>query len=250
MKLFNTDLKYLKKDKFLIYKIDNFFDQEFYTEIKDNFPEVDNKILDVKDNFGKKVIRFNELSYKNEHQKKIFLKLNEIILGKSFFNFFVKKFFLKIAIFQNNFIKKLKYLRYPVRDSEQNVLLDNLSSKISVGYNFSFIKNNGGIVPHVDAKRKYLSLMLYFPDSNIEEIEYGTTFWDSNYYNKTNTHITDNNQIKNFKEKSKLYFKTPFVSNCLYGFIRNDLSWHTVEPVNISQNYIRKSININFYYKN
>ena len=112
------------------------------------------------------------------------------------------------------------------------------------------IKNNGGIVPHVDAQRKYLSLMLYFPDEEKHEIEYGTTFWNCSTRNHENKHISNIEKIKIFKKSSEIEFKTPFNKNCLYGFSRNDLSWHTVEPTNISDNYVRKSININFYYNN
>ena len=50
-----------------------------------------------------------------------------------------------------------------------------------------------------------------------------------------------------FKKNSKELFKTSFKSNNLYGFIKNENSWHSVESVNVSENYIRKSVNINFY---
>jgi len=33
-------------------------------------------------------------------------------------------------------------------------------------------------------------------------------------------------------------------------FLRNDFSWHSVEPVDVAPNYIRKSLNISFIYKN
>jgi hypothetical protein len=35
---------------------------------------------------------------------------------------------------------------------------------------------NTKIAPHTDGQRKYLSLMLYFPDDEIKEKEYGTSF--------------------------------------------------------------------------
>jgi hypothetical protein len=41
--------------------------------------------------------------------------------------------------------------------------MDILFSKLKVGCDYSFIKNKGGIVPHVDGQGKYSSLMLYFP---------------------------------------------------------------------------------------
>ena len=48
------------------------------------------------------------------------------------------------------------------------------------------------------------------------------------------------------KKNSKLVYKTPFEANCVYGFLRNNVSWHTVEPLDVSPEYMRKSININF----
>jgi len=92
--------------------------------------------------------------------------------------------------------------------------------------------------------------MLYFPDDEKKEIDYGTTFWESSIPNPTNTHIQDREKIREFKSKSKQLYKSQFIPNCLYGFLRNDFSWHTVEPINIDTNYIRKSININFIYDN
>ena len=92
--------------------------------------------------------------------------------------------------------------------------------------------------------------MLYFPDDDEKEIEYGTTFWKANVPNFSNTHMLDAAKIYEFKSKNKQLFKSQFVPNCLYGFLRNDFSWHTVEPIDISANYIRKSLNINLIYNN
>ena len=92
--------------------------------------------------------------------------------------------------------------------------------------------------------------MLYFPDDEIKEKEYGASFWLLNQVNYTNRHLTDTDEEKKFKLENKISYKTPFISNSLYLFLRNDSSWHSVEPVNISGNHIRKSLNINFIYQN
>lgn len=250
MVYFNKELVQIKKEPIFIFKIDNFFDLDFYLDIKKIFHKIDPEKLSLTDSFGKKAIYASELSYEDENQRKIFEKLNKVFYSKDFFNFFIKKIFLTNFKTQTNILRKIKYLRYPITNSKKKSLLDFLFSKISVTYSFSYIKNNGGIVPHVDSQRKYLSLMLYFPDDEKKEIEYGTTYWESNIPNCTNTHIKDREKIREFKSKSKQLYKTQFIPNCLYGFLRNDFSWHTVEPINIDKNYIRKSININFFYNN
>jgi hypothetical protein len=124
-----------------------------------------------------------------------------------------------------------------------NYLPDFLLSKLKVSCQFSFIKNMGGIKPHVDSQTKYLSLMLYFPDKEYNDYEYGTTFWDSDIKSYTGAHIENDIEASNFKKNSKILYKTPFISNVLWGFIRNNQSWHSVEPIFIDNNYsVRKPI--------
>ena len=67
--------------------------------------------------------------------------------------------------------------------------------------------------------RKYLSLMLYFPDGT-KDIEYGTTFWHSKFQ-IIQTLTYQKNEVQDFKLNSE-NFKNKFIPNCLYGFLRND----------------------------
>jgi hypothetical protein len=119
---------------------------------------------------------------------------------------------------------------------------------------FSYILNNGYIVPHQDAGDKLLTLMLYFPSQNENnffniEKEYGTTFWKTNFKNQFDGKHLEKEEEKNvFYQNSSILYKSYFTSNTLVGFVRNKYSWHTVEPVNVFADYIRRSININIYY--
>ena len=88
------------------------------------------------------------------------------------------------------------------------------------------------------------------PDNDGKDKDYGTSFWKSNDFNYNNKHLVEKKELEKFKLKNKIFYKTPFESNCLYGFIRNDLSWHSVEPLDIYSNYVRKSINIYINYLN
>ena len=74
----------------------------------------------------------------------------------------------------------------------------------------------------------------------------GYSFWDSKIKNLNNYHLTDVNDEIKFKNKNKILTKIPFEKFHLYGFIRNEYSWHSVESFNMNTEYIRKSININF----
>ena len=56
--MFNKNINkiILANSKFSIYKIDNFLDEKLYKELKDNFPKIDNEILQLKETFGKKAL--------------------------------------------------------------------------------------------------------------------------------------------------------------------------------------------------
>ena len=242
--MFNKEVKLVSNKKIYIFKIKNFFDDGLIEEIDQTFPV--NKKSDLKLNFGKSSYLTNKSKVieGSQHLKKFF----DIVSSKEFFDFFTKKFFFKAA-FQQDFLRMVKYLRMPKLNNKKSVF-DFLFSKLRVDCEFSSIKNMGGIVPHVDGNRKYLSLMLYFPDKKYNDIQYGTTFWNSNVKNYSNTHLTDFDQALNFKKNNQVLLKTPFEKNVLYGFIKNNKSWHSVEPLNVSESYIRRSININFFVEN
>jgi hypothetical protein len=242
--MFNKNIEYISKKKITIFKIQDFLSEDLYNKVADEFPVKKN--YNLNNNFGKSSIIFED----NNNQKyskniKIFL---DIINSSEFFDFFTKKFFFQIA-FQQNFLKKVKYLRLP-KLNKKNSIFDNFFSKLRVGCEFSSIKNLGGIYPHVDGNKKYLSLMIYFPQKKYNDSEYGTTFWDCNIKNHSNKHLNNLDELQNFKKNSKILYKTPFEKNVLYGFIKNNISWHSVEPIKIGENYVRKSININFFYEN
>ena len=111
--------------------------------------------------------------------------------------------------------------------------------------------------PHTDKQSKLLSLMLYFPSRNLENLSIGTTFYNSklkNFSNKeylltldenTNTFITDNNNNDFFDKNFTETITFPFKKKDLYCFIKSDVSWHSVKKLEIPENEVRKSININ-----
>ena len=145
----------------------------------------------------------------------------------------------------------IKLLKFPkiVKEVNKDGLFYIISpfNKIKIEIQYSYILNGGKIVPHTDSGEKLLSLMLYFPLKNYDsekQDQLGTSFWTSNFKNFNNYHQYDNKNIKDIK----LFHKTQFKPNILYGFVKNHASWHSVEPIDINENFIRRSININFYF--
>ena len=249
-KLNSESISIIQKKPYVIFKIKNFLNEDLYNEIKKNYPYLESKNNNKNFNYNfinkyDKTKKFNELLDKEECLK----KFDNYIESSSFFKFITKNLYLYSALSQNNFLKKIKYLRPIKKNVGKKSFFDFLTSKISIKYDYTSIFNNGYKRPHVDALRKYVSLLLYFPSDEHDDNEYGTTFWISKIKNYSNTHLLNDKDYEDFKKNNELIYKT-FEENCLYGFIRNDLSWHSVEPVNISKDYVRRCITINLIYDN
>jgi len=253
-------IDFINKKLIYIFKSENFLSLDLYQNLKLSFKNFDRNKL-KKGNNGKfsldsKSEYYNHLLNLNSDMK----KFHDIIFSKTFFNFFYRNLYFKYLFSQkDDFFRILKRIRLGKLDlDEEKNLFDFLFSKISINISYSLIDDNGLILPHTDSLRKFLSLMLYFPDfderdedqkSHLEEKKYGTTFWNSSLKNFNNEHILYEKK-EEFIKKSEVFYTTPFEKNTLYGFIRNNNSWHSVEPKKVSKNYIRKSININFMYLN
>jgi hypothetical protein len=252
----NKLIQFIVKKPFTIFEIDNFLNIDFYNSLRNNFPKIEtlnenalifykNKKISINSdtNIYKEIInnnitlnKFDKLINGEEFKKQIFYKLfSKIIFSRGFD---IKHFFkiLKFPKFEDFSLKKSKYHYL------------SLYNKMKTTIQFSYILNGGMIVPHKDATDKLITLMLYFPESE-KEYSVGTSFWETSYKNQTDQHLDEEKEKKNFFLQSKEIYKSEFRPNKIIGFIKNNKSWHSVEKFNLGiKKYIRKSININFYY--
>ena len=247
------DIEFLYRKKFIIFKIKNFLTEDSYNFINDSFPKIDYKKLanlNVKKNNYKYTIISTDKDYDQLLDQDVRLKIihNSIFSTKFFYYFYknLKKEFLSSRLNDLKFLIKL--LKPITLNFSQNYLKNFFYTYIRRQIEYSFIFNNGQIVPHTDGRKKLLSLMLYFPEGLEGESEIGTTFYDSNAKNLNNEHLIDMKKRIYFKKNNKKLIKLDFEKYHLYGFIRNEKSWHSVEPFNLNDSYIRKSMNINFYF--
>lgn len=250
----NLDINFINNKNFPIFYINNFFNNTFYSDLRKNFPLFD------KENFKKFANDKFTLSLEDDYYK--FLSKNNVILGdlkiflksKEFVQRMYSLLYYKILLSnKHNILRTIKYLRPFVKlDTENNSFFDFLYSKLKISIQLSYMLNNSKIVPHTDSVREVLALLIYFPQYNQNQNEYaierkyGTVFFESNDFNYDNQHLLDKDKENLFKKKSKIIYTSDYEHNTCCGFIRNDKSWHTVEPCDIAPNYIRRSININF----
>ncbi len=246
------DVDFLNKKNFTIFRIKNFLDDKTYEFLDKSFPKIDEERLNnfnlEKNNYKYTIIStdqdYKELLEKNESLQKI----HNSIFSKKFYDFFYKN--LEFEFFSSR-SKDLKFLiklfKPKTLNFSRNYFKNFFYTYIRRQIEYSYIFNKGKIVPHTDGRSKLLSLLMFFPEGREGEDKIGTTFWDSEEQNLNNEHLRDTKE-KKFKENTKVLTKLDFKKYDLYGFIRNAKSWHSVEPFNLGENYVRRSININFYF--
>ena len=256
--LSNTEnLEYIKKDDYVLFQINNFFSDEFYKKLKSNFPLFSSKELNKeiflnqrngKFAFNSEMEIYHSLLKDNKQMK----KLHEIVISQEFIDYFFKLLFMDFSKSKKiKFFDLIKVLKIPSIE-EPSKLKKLFYQQIKVTLEYSYILNGGKIVPHTDNPTKLLSLMLYFPDNDEKlnnEMELGTVFWSSKIKNYENIHQFEKLETKFIENPdNRIYKKLPFIGNNLYGFIKNESSWHSVDTVKMNNNYIRKSVNINFHF--
>ena len=244
-------IKFLQKKPFYIFVIENFLDDFEYQLFDKNFPkEVGKKIKPVIGN--KRHLNHRDELFKSLNEKK---KVSIEILEKKFNEKFCTDLIKKLK--KELFISRLGNLRYLYsilrkpkivnKQTKKNLLQKIFYSYFERVFEFSFMYKGSFISPHTDKKSKLLSLMLYFPSKNLENLDIGTTFYNSKIKNFNNKHLsptTKENQSffeKNFNETITF----PFSKKNLYCFIKSDLSWHAVKELDIPEGEVRRSININ-----
>ena len=182
--------------------------------------------------------------------KKFFTDISTKKFYDSIFKIFRFEIFLakKTNIF--DFLKIFKISKFTL--NKLSFLERIFFKRVSVNFELSFMTNGAYIKPHTDSRSKLCALLLYFPDKKLNynqkllEQKIGTQFWNSSLKNYENDNFE--NLSHEFLNQSSMDIRTVFKENNAYGFIKNDKSWHSVEKFNVSDNYVRRSININLNY--
>lgn len=241
-------------DPFCIFEMNNFFENHVYKDLNNNFPN-EAQFEGIHQN-GKKIF------FNNKHEN-FYKFINSNIWGE-FYNHLNKKQEINKLIElirpelqkirNRNGLKKFLFTEKASRSIQKkiyNKLLKLLNYRsIRLGFEFSIIKKNCFIPPHLDTENKLLSLMIYFPLKRNEYSSLGTNFylkkndapnkfdtWESKYLDKAN--VTD------FYNNYEIFFKSKFEENKLVGFIKNDKSWHDFSE--FKSDFVRKSVNINLF---
>lgn len=253
--MINLDnVKSLNTKNLYSFYIDDFLDINLYEELEKNFPDFysldKKKLQDL--GHGKYSLKNNSQYYDELiNSSEAFDRFFNEILTEEFFKKIFKKFMFQILLSRKiNIFDLFKLFKISKFTSNDLGFMEKIFfKKVSVNYELSYMTNGAYIEPHTDSRSKLCSLLLYFPDQKLDkdqkllEQNIGTQFWISPIENYNNNSFEKFRN--NFLKRSTRDKKTLFKKNCLYGFIKNNKSWHSVEKVDVFDKYVRRSININ-----
>ncbi len=251
-------IEFLQKKPFYIFKIENFLSDLEYQELERNFPSNENTTKISDQNQGNKQAFDNrDETYKDLNEKKnITIKLLEEKFNNRFFIDLFKRlrkeiFFSRLVNLTNfsnlkNLYSIIRRVKIVDKGEKKNFFERIFYSHFQRVFEFSYMNKGSFLLPHTDQKSKLISLMLYFPTKNLENLDIGTTFYKSRLKNFTNKKFPlfqkENNS--SLEEDFEETITFPFKKKDLYCFIKSDVSWHAVKKLEIPENETRKSINV------
>ena len=253
------------QNPFVIFEFHNFMDDSDYdtlvNEMKsfNEYDSIDPRGMEYGMG-GKMLISYNR---SNLEQIKLpqFKKLVTELTSRSFFEWFKKTHF--------PYIKK----RHPISilvSKPRNIII-RIVRRISrilhlpLGFYYmevqtSVIKKGDSLPPHIDDARKRLSLILYLSERELPEkirTNWGTIFYGlkdggqewretkkaNNPSGYNETYLTNKNETTEFLNNYEQIYVAKFRPNVCAGFIKNDISWHSVDEIKFGDD--RKVLVIN-----
>jgi hypothetical protein len=250
------NIEFIQKKPFFIFIIKNFLSDDEYETIYKNFPDESfNKLPFVSGNKKKFESKDDLYKFLNE-ENNLSIKLINKKFNENFCIQLIKRLKKELLISRTsnlyslkNFKKFYTILKIPkfFNGKNNNIFQKLFYSNFQHNIEFSHMYKNSFIRPHTDKVSKLLSMMLYFPTKNLQDQKIGTTFYNSNIKNLDNIDydLFDESKKEFFNSNFKETITFPFKKKNLYCFIKSNLSWHSVKKLDISDNDIRRSININ-----
>lgn len=257
-----SDSSFYTSEPFIIFSQENFIENDIYPKFSadlDNFMKTIE--LKKKNKLFKKKFKVDQFT-DSFFRKNIYVRdFVEIIYSKRFINWFIETHipFYGQGIFGTCFpvSNTSKFLLKTLNYIGKKIFKKKFFSIYSISVEFSDLEYGASINPHTDSFHKRMALVLYVPPPSIQldnekKKSWGTIFWRAKKKDteirswKSNTQ--NESDLVSFEENYEVAKKMVYTENSVNGFIKNDVSWHSVEKNKFSSP--RRAIVVNFYEQN
>lgn len=245
----------LIKEPFLVCSIDDFLDSKLYKELFNTFPDKDFFVNPNPDKGGKVSLdgRSDRVQQHIESNS-VWKEFTESINSNESSEFLKKlldSHIPKRDLFQNrSWITDLNFYK-----TKSEMAHDDIEANyIRYSFEFSYMENGAYIRPHTDSKNKVISMIFYFADPEIDWSKYscGTSFFKLNegarseFKSWDSVHL-ESQMLKDFYDQSSVFHRSEFKPNKFLLFIKSDISWHEVKPMQLPENITRKAFIVNIF---
>ena len=254
--MINPNFSYKNDEQYYPYFVcDNFIDNEIFKNLKNNFFKLISRVDHWDEEYGiqysdnKKLSKPIYISWGKNYPDSF-----EQIIQLSDDLPFLKKFlylFKTEQTYERLFKKKKKLKIY---DINEKISIFDFITKINcrVSIKISRVQPGSGIAIHRDSSDKILAMLFYFGfNDNVKRECGGTQIYKLNNYDE-NKNIENHkaNNLDHYFFSNKIFKKIADIDpieNRLFGFVRNENSWHGVEPyeANGINNLYRETLQIN-----
>lgn len=233
---------------FTLFSLENFLDGEWLFELSREFPSIEQ--FPKMASLGKFYMDSRDVEFHNfVFSRLVWLKLIEKLNKQSFLDSLLDSLYLAPELaFLKNYPRPILHENfYRVDNAQEKSIIDELGMRFS--FEFSSMCNGAYLPPHTDSTSKLLSILIYLPIDN-NKSSLGTKFFKakrSSPYRSWDSKQLANKELSEFYSTHELLYAPAFELGNTVGFIKSDLSWHSVEAIECPIPICRNSFNISLF---
>lgn len=237
-----------KESSFTLFSLQNFLDAKWLSELSCNFPLIEQ--FPQMASLGKfymdsRNIEFHDFISSHLIWSKLIEKLNKQL----FLDSLLGSLYLAPELdFLKNYPHPMLHEKfYSIKNDQDKKMLDELGMRFS--FEFSSMCNGSYLPPHTDSTSKLLSILIYLPIDN-NKSSLGTKFFKSKssspFRSWDSAQLADK-KLSEFYSTHELLYAPTFELGNVVGFLKSDLSWHSVEAIECQIPIRRNSFNISLF---
>jgi len=240
--LLSRRLNEIRTDPFCFFKIDDYLPEDLYGDLRESFPDGSTY---SSDDSGKLGFRssvesndFDEFCEQHPAWKRLlaFFRSDAFVLDAG-------RLLAPAVVNARGWRGRRPWLNCSNVENPSSRLRYMFEEPVRTTFQISQLPNGAEVVPHTDAPRKLVSLLLYFRDDDWrDEFGGGTEFYEP----------IDPERARTWKPTDRIPFselksigEVGFARNCLAGFVRSPNSYHGVRPIVCPEGFSRRVLLIN-----
>jgi hypothetical protein len=240
--LLSRRLDEIRTDPFCFFRIDDYLPEDLYRALRESFPDGS---MRADDDSGKLGFRssaeandFDDFCEQHPAWKRllVFFRSDAFVLD-------VGRVFAPSIVSARGWRGRRPWRNCSDGKIPSSRLRYMLEEPVKTTFQISQLPNGAEVIPHTDAPRKLVSLLLYFRDDDWQD-QYGggTEFYEP----------IDAERARTWKPTDRVPFselksigECGFARNCLAGFVRSPNSYHGVRPIVCPEGATRRALLIN-----